>query len=276
MNAEDFQQLRDHVYDQTGIVLGEEKQYLVDSRLKPVMKAFEYADWSELVNRLKNRPDPALSQSVIDAVTTNETSFLRDGSPFEALRNEVLPHLINQRQRERSLVIWSAACSSGQEAYSVLMTIHEYFPDLIDWRIEFLCTDISSEMVARTKEGVYSSLEVNRGLPANLMVKYFDQVEQSWVVKDMLRQRLKVTRLNLHEAWYGIPRCDIILLRNVLIYFDQETRQRMLERAYEHLKTDGVLFLGASESTMGVSERFESKMCGRGRYFVPVLPNAGT
>jgi len=269
MNAEDFQDICAHVYDKAGIVLGEDKQYLIDSRLKPIMKEFDYGNLSELVSQLKINSAGKLSQSVVDAVTTNETSFLRDSTPFDALRNDILARLIHARQDERKLTIWSAACSSGQEAYSILMIIREYFPELSDWQIKFICTDISSEMVERCKTGVYSSLEVNRGLPANLMVRYFNQIDGNWVVKDDLRRQLEVKQLNLHQSWGTIPHCDIIFMRNVLIYFDLDAKREALERASRQLNPDGVLFLGASETTLGICDAFEVRTSGKGRYYTP-------
>jgi chemotaxis protein methyltransferase CheR len=194
---------------------------------------------------------------VVEAMTTNETSWFRDVHPFNALRTDLLPALIAGRAAERKLRFWSTACSSGQEAYSLTITLAEHFPQLREWDVQILATDLSREMVDRTQQGRYGQLEMNRGLPAQHLIKYFERQGVHWQVKPELRRLVQTRQMNLIEAWPVLPRFDVILLRNVLIYFDLDTKRAILRRVRQVLRPDGVLFLGSAETTMMVDDGWD-------------------
>ena len=262
-----YSQFSDYIYQRTGIVINQDKNSLVDSRLNPVLDHYDFGSLDELMLCLRTIAPMDLEHAVIHAMTTNETSFVRDLTFFEGLRNVLLPKLINQRSTKQKLTIWSAACSSGQEPYSVLMTIKEYFPELKDWKLNFLCTDLDQNMLKRTRQGTYSSLEVNRGLPVSWMNQYFSQNGSSWEISQELRAQLTIRKQNLLEAWSNIPTCDLILMRNVMIYFDTKTRSIIYDRIKQHLSADGALVLGASETTLGVTTSFGMELAGEFRYY---------
>ena len=250
------------------IVLTPEKEYLVEARLAPIQKKLGLSSLAELMNKLRFEPFGALHNEVIEAMTTNETYFFRDVKPFEALRNEVLPDLIDARSSKRSLTIWSAACSSGQEAYSIKMTLKEFFPQLVNWNTRIFCTDLSQEMVNRTIEGRFSQLEVNRGLPIQMLVKYFQKVGNDWQVKPDVKVGLDAKVMNLAKSWPPLPPIDVLFLRNVLIYFDLETKTQILGRVAKVLAPDGILFLGGSETTLNISNEYERRGNSETSYYV--------
>lgn len=250
------------------IVLTPEKEYLVEARLAPIQKKLGLSSLAELMNKLRFEPFGALHNEVIEAMTTNETYFFRDVKPFEALRNEVLPDLIDARSSKRSLTIWSAACSSGQEAYSIKMTLKEFFPQLVNWNTRIFCTDLSQEMINRTVEGRFSQLEVNRGLPIQMLVKYFQKVGNDWQVKPDLKVGLDAKVMNLAKPWPPLPPIDVLFLRNVLIYFDLETKTQILNRVAKVLAPDGILFLGGSETTLNISNEYERRGNSETSYYV--------
>ncbi|MEZ5599481.1 MAG: protein-glutamate O-methyltransferase CheR [Pseudomonadales bacterium] len=256
------------IYEQAGVVIGDDKLYLLDSRLKPVLRRFQLEGYADLAKALATGNGGQVHEAVVDALTTHETWFMRDPSLFDALRSEILPRMISEHAHDRSLTVWSAACSTGQEAYSTLIHVREYFPQLLPWNLRFICSDISPAMVDRTREGVYSSVEIGRGLPPSLVSRYFEPAGADWRVRRELRSMLEVKRFNLHGNWSTMPKCDVLFLRNVLIYFDQDARQRILARARAQLRSHGVLLLGASESTVGISDAFEACQCAGMRYFV--------
>jgi chemotaxis protein methyltransferase CheR len=198
-----------------------------------------------------------LHRQAVEAMTTNETSFFRDFHPFEALRKFVLPELIPRRTAERELNIWCGASSSGQEPYSVAMLIRENFPQLMSWKTRILATDLSADILARAREGRYSQLEVNRGLPASLLVKYFQKRAGDWYLRDDVRRMVDYQIVNLATAWPLLPPMDIVMIRNVLIYFGLETKREILAKVQRLLKPDGYLFLGAAETTFGINDSFE-------------------
>ena len=250
------------------IVLTPEKEYLVEARLAPIQKKLGLSSLAELMNKLRFEPFGALHNEVIEAMTTNETYFFRDVKPFEALRNEVLPDLIDARSSKRSLTIWSAACSSGQEAYSIKMTLKEFFPQLVNWNTRIFCTDLSQEMINRTVEGRFSQLEVNRGLPIQMLVKYFQKVGNDWQVKPDLKVGLDAKVMNLAKPWPPLPPIDVLFLRNVLIYFDLEAKTQILNRVAKVLAPDGILFLGGSETTLNISNEYERRGNSETSYYV--------
>ncbi len=258
LGESDFDFIRQLVRDRSAIVLEDDKMYLVESRLTPVARAEGIGSLGELVHELRSRPFGALHHLVIEAMTTNETSFFRDRRPFEMLKDELIPELYHRRASERRLRIWCAACSSGQEPYTIAMVIEEHFPTLAtSWTVDILGTDLSTHMIRRSKEGIYSQLEVMRGLPAYQLVKNFDKVGAEWQVKEELRKKITFREMNLAGDWPLSERWDIIFLRNVLIYFDLDTKRSILAKVRHQLRPDGYLLLGGAETTINIDEEFE-------------------
>jgi len=264
---DDFDFFRGYLRERSAIALEQGKEYLVETRLLPVARKEGLASVGALIRRLREEPHGRLQLPVVEALTTNETSFFRDWKPFEALRSVLLPEASVRRSAEKRLDVWSAACSTGQEAYSVAMLVRERLPLLSAWDVQIHCTDLSQEMVLRTRAGRYTQLEVNRGLPAPLLVKYFRQEGADWVVAEELRQRLRVSQLNLAGPWPAFPQMDVVLLRNVLIYFDLPTRRSILDKVRRQLRPGGVLFLGSAETTVGIHEGFRRDECAGATYF---------
>lgn len=267
-----FQYISALVRQRSAIVLEAEKAYLVEARLTPLSRELGFRSLAEFVTTLRANPNPAAEKRVVEAMTTNETSFFRDLHPFDALRQEVLPRLIAARQSQRMLNIWSAACSSGQESCTMAMILREYFPQVSDWQIQILGTDLSSAMVARAKEGRFNKTEMNRGLPASLLVKYFVQEDTHWVLKQELKKLQRFQVMNLIEPWPPLPRFDIVFLRNVLIYFDTATKSRILANVRRVLAPDGVLLLGGAETTAGLDNQYASITVGKSVMFKPIVP----
>ena len=202
-------------------------------------------------------------------MTINETSFFRDMQPFDALKDHVIPDLVEDRAALRSLSIWSAAASSGQEAYSIAITIRTHFPKLKDWKVRILGTDLSDDMVQRTNDGTYSQFEVNRGLPASLLIRNFDKNGLNWKVKPELGEMVSAKKMNLTEKWTTITKHDVVFLRNVLIYFDLPTKAQILRRIHESMRSDGYLFLGGGETLIQLDVPFERVTIGSTVAFRP-------
>jgi len=261
MAPDAFEYVRALVAERAAIVLEASKTYLVDARLGPVAQRHGIPSVTDLVSALRNCVFGPLHEEVVEALTTNETSFFRDVAPFEALRKTILPDMIQRRSMERELSIWSAACSSGQELYSIALTIREHFPVLNTWRLHLLGTDLVRPMVERAKAGNYNQAEVNRGLPASCLVKHFQRRGLQWQLSDDIRSLTTWRRLNLVEPWSGIPAMDVIFLRNVLIYFSPETKRGVLAQVRRVLRRDGYLFLGGAETTMNLDDSFERMPC---------------
>jgi chemotaxis protein methyltransferase CheR len=209
------------------------------------------------VARLRTAPLNGLQQKVVEAMTTNETSFFRDVQPFEMLKQMVVPELMKRRATERRLNVWCAASSTGQEPYSLAMMLRESFPSLGGWKVRISASDLSTEVLEKARRGRYSQLEVNRGLPAHLLVKYFQRQGVEWQIKDDIRNVIDYRQLNLIEPWPALPPMDVILIRNVLIYFDVETKRQILGKARRLLRPDGYLFLGGAETTLKLDDSFE-------------------
>ena len=257
INPADFDHISKIVKEEAAIVLEKGKEYLVESRLMPLVHQEKLESLENLVKKLKAQPRGELRDAVIEAMTTNETSFFRDIHPFETLKKEIFPDLIEKRKDKKELNIWCGASSSGQECYSLAMIIRSQFPALNSWKISFSASDISNQMLNRCKSGIYSQLEINRGLPAPLMVKYFNRLGTEWQVKEELRKMILFRITNLSEKWPFMPPMDLIMMRNVLIYFDVEMKKDILGRVRKLLKPDGYLFLGAAETTLNLDENFE-------------------
>jgi chemotaxis protein methyltransferase CheR len=253
----DFQYVSQLVRQRSAIVLEPEKSYLLEARLSPLAKAEGHASLEAMIAFLRAQPNNGLHRKVVEAMTTNETSFYRDLHPFDALRTTVIPEVLKQRASQRELTIWCAASSSGQEPYTIAMTLREHFPELASWTVRILGTDISGEMVRRSKEGKYGQLEVNRGLPAALLLKHFEKRGMEWQVKPELQRWCEFRELNLIEPWGPLPRMDIVFLRNVLIYFDVQTKRTILDNVRKVLHPWGFLFLGGAETVINLGDGFE-------------------
>jgi chemotaxis protein methyltransferase CheR len=250
VNGEDLGFLCSLVQSQTGVVLDASKAYLFENRLSGMTRTEGAASMAELVSRLRGSGDPALQQRFIDCMLTKETSFFRDLLPFNALRSGILPELVEARKSERRLHIWSAACATGQEIFSVAIMIREHFQELLGWTLELRASDVSKEAVSRAVVGRYGSLEMNRGLPVTLLLKYFTQSQLEWTVRDEVRRLVGFFVLNLVRTWPPMPMCDLILLRNLLIYFDSASRRKVMARVTRQLRPGGYLMLGGAETTV--------------------------
>jgi len=257
LNSADFTYITKLVHARSAIVLEAGKEYLVESRLLPIVRSEGCASLADLVVRLRSPSANGLQQRVVEAMTTNETSFFRDLHPFEVLKKTLLPELIARNGNTRTINLWCAASSSGQEPYTIALILREHFPVLANWTVRFLATDLSIEMVERARAGRYSQLEVNRGMPAPLLVKYFQRHGVEWQLKEDVRKMIEFRQMNLVDAWAAMPEMDLIFMRNVLIYFDIPTKKAILAKVRRLLRTDGYLFLGAAETTLNLDDGFE-------------------
>lgn len=268
--ADDFTYLRELMHLRAAIVLDAGKEYLALSRLDPIARDHGLASVSELVAQLRRRElTSALHDQVVDALTTNETTFFRDFNPWESLRTSVMPALLERKERSRTLAIWSAGCSSGQEPYSLAMAIREHFPELLTWQLSILGTDISGSVLDRARRGRYGQLEVNRGLPAHLLVRHFTRAGMEWEIEEPIRRMVRFERHNLAEGWPAWPPFDLVLMRNVMIYFDLDAKRDVLSRLVRQLAPHGYLLLGASETTYNLSEDFDRELDGRTAWYRP-------
>lgn len=262
-----FDALRKFLLDASGLCLQPDKMYLVESRLGPVAETHACKDVDELVDRLKTRPTEILKTDVVEAMTTNETSFFRDVHPFESFKTVVLPELIKARATRRKIRILCAAASSGQEPYSLAMTIRESAPELKSWGVEIVGIDIDKKILERSRGGAYSKFEVQRGLPVSHLLKYFDKEgDNAWRIKQDLKSLVRFEQVNLLKSIRHLGSFDVIFCRNVLIYFEQQTKTDVLGRLSELLADDGTLFLGGAETVLGVSNAFAPRPGHRGLY----------
>jgi chemotaxis protein methyltransferase CheR len=250
--AADFAYVRDLVQRRSAVYLDAGKEYLVESRLGPIMQASGEGSLDRLVARLRRSPDGPLHRQVVEAMMTNETSWFRDHHPYQALESVILPDLLARRATERRLTAWSAAAASGQEAYSIAMVLHDRLAGDPSWNLLVLATDLSEEMVRRTRAGRYSQLEINRGLPAAKLVRHFTRAGTEWQVNEPLRRLVDARQLNLAAPFPPLPPVDVLFLRNVLIYFQDETRRQIFERVRKVLRPDGYLVLGGAETALNV------------------------
>ena len=253
----DYDFIANLLRDQCALVLDPGKDYLINSRLSPIAQRHGLTSIDHLVRRLRDTSDSSLVSDVVEAMVTTETSFFRDVHPFETLKKIVLPKLIELRRPQRQLNIWCAASSSGQEPYSIAMLLKEYFPDLAGWQINLTATDISHEMLQRSRAGRYSQLEVNRGLPTNLLLKWFRQEGGVWEIDEQIRRMMTFKPMNLAQPWPAMPLWDLIFLRNVMIYFDNDVKKSILGRVSRSLGDDGYLVLGGAETTFGLDNSFQ-------------------
>jgi chemotaxis protein methyltransferase CheR len=257
-----FAFVSDLVRRESGIVLQPGKEYLVEARLAPLAREAGVAGVDEYVALLRAPAGILRRAAVVEALTTNETSWFRDHEPFDVLTSHVVPELLRTAAHRRRISIWSAACSSGQEAYSIAMLMAEHVVPL-GWSVDVLATDIADGMLQRTKAGTYSQLEVSRGMPAPMLVKHFTKVGTHWQVSDRLRAMVRVQKVNLAAPLPPLPVFDIVFLRNVLIYFDADTKRSILGRTRQLLSPTGYLFLGGAETTLGIDEQWLREPVGR-------------
>jgi chemotaxis protein methyltransferase CheR len=270
----DFTYVADLVRERSSIVLEAGKEYLAETRLQTIARSAGLSSIGDLVDALR-RGSSDLAEQVVDAMTTNETSFFRDIHPWTSLRENILPALIEARRATRSLTIWSAAASSGQEAFSIALTLREHFPELAGWDVQILATDISPTMLDRLTAGRFSQLEVNRGMPAPLLVRWFHRDGSSWVVDESLRRMVAPAALHLAGHWPLLPMVDLVFLRNVLIYFDTETKRTVLDQVVRVMRPDAHLLLGAAETLLNVHDGFDRMAFGRTSWYRPTRSKEG-
>ena len=265
MTPADYDYLRKFLKERSGLDLSPDKQYLVESRLLPLARKASLPGISDLVLKIRNG-DGRLATDVVEAMTTNETFFFRDKIPFDHLRDSIVPGLIKARAARKSLRIWSAASSTGQEPYSIAMCLKEMGAALVGWRIEIVATDLSQDVLEKCKTGIYSQFEVQRGLPIQLLMKYFTQSSDVWQLNADVRSMVQFRQLNLLQDFSHLGTFDVIFCRNVLIYFDQDTKAMIFERLAKGLEADGTLLLGAAESVVGITDAFRPASDRRGLY----------
>lgn len=257
MEAADYEFLSNLVLRRSGLSLGSGKEYLLEARLVPLAQSWGLNSIPELIREIR-RGEVQLENAVVEGMTTNETLFFRDKTPFDELREKLLPPILAARRAGKRLRIWSAAASTGQESYSLAIMLKDSFPDIAaDWRIDIIGTDISTQALTRAQAGVYSQFEVQRGLPIQLLMKHFQQVKEGWRIGDELRRWVQFKKLNLLEPFQFLGQFDVIFCRNVLIYFENDLKKNILDRMAKQLVGDGVLILGAAESMMGLTDTFE-------------------
>ena len=270
MSPDDFDYLRRLLKERSGLILAAEKEYLAESRLLPLARRHGMSTLTELVAALRPNGRSELAGEVVDAMTTNETFFFRDKVPFDHLRNVVLPALIAARAREKRIRIWCAAASTGQEPYSIAMTLKEMGAVLAGYRVDILATDLVGNVLERARTGTYSQFEVQRGLPIQMLVKYFTQAGDAWQIVPELRAMVQYRTLNLLNDFSPLGRFDLVFCRNVLIYFDQPNKIQVLDRLARQTADDGYLILGAAETVIGLTDAFKPVQEWRGLY----APNA--
>lgn len=257
ISFEDVTYIRNLIRVRSAMVLETEKIYLLQSRLEPFAKQEGFGSMADLVSELRQTSYGSLHKRVVEAMTINETSFFRDLLPFQTLKDRLLPEVIQANWDIKRLHIWCGASSSGQEPYSILLTILQHFPELRSWHIRLVATDLSQEMIKRSQEGRYGSFEVNRGLPPPLLDTYFSRQGMEWQIRDDVRNMIEFREMNLAGSWLVLPRMDLVFMRNVMVYFDMETKKDILRRIRGILASHGYLILGATETTLAVDDHYE-------------------
>ncbi len=265
MTPFDYEYLRKLLKERSGLDLSADKQYLVESRLLPLARKAGLPGLPDLVQKLKGGAE-ALTAEVVEAMTTNETFFYRDKVPFDHLKGTVLPEMLQARASRRSLRIWCAASSTGQEPYSIAMCLKEFGAALAGWRIEILGTDLSQAVLEKSRAGLFSQFEVQRGLPIQLLVKHFTQAGELWQLNADIRAMVQFKQLNLLQDFSHLGMFDVIFCRNVLIYFDQDTKTNVFGRLEKQIEPDGYLMLGAAETVVGLTDAFRPFPDRRGLY----------
>ncbi len=266
MNPWDFEFIATLLKQRSGLIVSKDKVYLLESRLVPVARKHGHGTLDALIAKLRSGAPEALVKEVVEAMTTNESFFFRDGKPFDLFRTETLPYMLKARAAKKSFRIWSAACSTGQEAYSLAMILREEAAKLAGWKVEIVGTDLSTEVLDRARAGLYTQFEVQRGLPVQLLIKNFTQKNEMWELDPAVRAMVQYRPLNLLGDLSSLGTFDVVFCRNVLIYFDQPTKTSVLERISKTMPADGVLFLGGAETVLGISDRFKPMPGQRGVY----------
>jgi len=261
----EYEYLRKFLKDNSGLDLSADKQYLIESRLLPLARKAGLSGIAELVQKLQ-AGSRALITDVVEAMTTNETFLFRDKVPFDHFRDHIMPEIIKARAGKRSVRIWCAAGSTGQEPYSLAMCLKEMSAALTGWRVEIIATDLSQEVLEKAKAGVYSQFEVQRGLPIQMLVKHFKQIGETWQINPELRAMVQHRQLNLLHDFAQLGTFDVIFCRNVLIYFDQGTKINIFNRLARQIEADGFLVLGAAEAVVGLTDTFRPIVERRGLY----------
>ncbi|HYD98411.1 MAG TPA: protein-glutamate O-methyltransferase [Alphaproteobacteria bacterium] len=275
MKVEDFDMFCTLLKQRSGLVLSRDKAYLLESRLMPVARKWNFKGLDDLAVAVRSKRDETLLREITEAMTTNESSFFRDLKPFDLLKQVVLPKLMEARAAKRSLRIWSAACSSGQEPYTIAMMLLDEGAKLAGWKIDIVATDLSGEMVERAKSGMYTQFEVQRGLPITYLVKHFVQKGDKWVLNQNIKNMVQFREFNLLSDPSQLGQFDIVFCRNVLIYFDQPTKAKVLESIARIMPSDGFLYLGGAETVLGITDRFKPMDGQRGLYVVSDAAGAG-
>jgi chemotaxis protein methyltransferase CheR len=276
VNPFDYDYLRERLKERSGLSLSAEKQYLVESRLLPVARKAGLNGLSDLVAKLKAPGATALTIRVVEAMTTNESFFFRDKTPFEHFRDTIMPALMQARANSRRIRIWCAAAAAGQEPYSLAICLLEMADKLAGWRVDLLATDLSGEILDRAKTGIYSQFEAQRGLPIHMLLKYFTQVGDRWQVNAELRDMVRFRPINLLYDFTPLGTFDVVFCRNVLIYFDAPTKAATFRRLSRVVASDGYLLLGAAETVIGLTDLFKPVPDKRGLYApVPLARGAG-
>jgi len=266
VTPQDFEFISTLIKSKSGLVLTPDKSYLLESRLMPVARKHGLKGLDDLINTLRTRKDEVLIVEVTEAMTTNESFFFRDVKPFDLLRDSVLPPIMEKRAAKKHIRIWCAAASSGQEPYSIAIVLKEMGPKFMGWKADIVGTDISHDILKKAKSGQYSQFEVQRGMPITMLMKYFDKKDESWEIKPDLKRMVQYKYWNLLENLKGLGGYDIVFCRNVLIYFDAETKGRVLEGISKLMPEDGMLFLGGAETVLGVTDKFKPVPGQRGVY----------
>lgn len=254
----DFEFIAREVKERSGLVLTPEKAYLLETRLAPIARREGIATVAELLRVVRTRREERVIAQIVDALSTNETFFFRDKTPFDAVRDTVIPALFTAKGRGARLRVWCAACSTGQEPYSLAMTFEEMRAAGQPVEAEIIATDLSERVLEKARSGLYGQFEVQRGLPIQMLVKHFTKQGEAWKISDRIRSQVDFRKVNLLEPFGSLGQFDLVFCRNVLIYFDAEAKKRVLERIAAQMHDHSFLVLGGSESTMGITDAFQS------------------
>lgn len=270
----DFEYLSKMLHEKSGLALSADKSYLINTRLRPILDRYQFASVSALVRQLKSGRQSGLQDEVVDAMTTNESLFFRDRKPFDALVKTMLPALCAARPRGRTIKIWCAAASTGQEPYSIAMLLEDHVREFGSHPVQILGTDLSQSALRRARLGEYTSFEVGRGMPPDVLAKHFTQTSRNhYVISQKVRSRVQLRSRNLLESFDGLAPTDIVFCRNVLIYFDRPTKANVLDRIAQILSPDGYLVLGGPETTLGLTDAFDRHPDWRGVYVLKAASN---
>lgn len=275
MTPEEFAYLAAFLKKESGLVVSENKGYLIESRLLPIARELGLDSVAALVGKMRAGAPKSLLDDVTEAMTTNESFFFRDSTPFTTFEDTILPEILKSRSSQKRLRIWCAAASTGQEPYSLAMILKEWAPKMSGWTFDIVGTDLSADVLRRAKLGKYTQFEVQRGLPIQLLVKYFKQEGNDWEIAPEIRSMVQYKKLNLLDDFSSLGKFDVIFCRNVLIYFDQETKGQILDRMARLLPSDGYLFLGAAETVIGITDTFKPMVGKRGLYVPAAAPAKG-